>query len=322
MSQKLKWGIMGTGMIAKKFAEDLPKSHTGKLVATASRGEATAERFADTFGGIGVRGYKELLLNREVEAVYISLPNHLHKEWAIASMEAGKHVLCEKPIGLDRLEAEDMFAASEQTGQVLVEAFMYRCTPLAKKIIEIVRSGVLGDIKLVRSNFSFSREASQEDARYHPDKGGGSIMDVGCYSMNLIRNALGSEPTEINATAHIHEYGVDDYAAGWLKFGPNTLATFTSGMTIESDMGTYFAGTKGRLSVDGPWFGENPINLEIYGKDPEIIEMDPISGLYALEADHFAATVRGDQKAWISKHDTIENMRTLDAIRRSAGVPV
>lgn len=322
MSSKLKWGILGTGMIATKFAEDLPKSANGELVATASRGQAKSEQFAKKHGGRGLEGYEEMLHARDVEALYISLPNHLHREWTIKALEAGKHVLCEKPIALYQQEAEEMFAISEQTGKVLVEAFMYRTTPLAKKIIEIVQSGILGEIKLVRSNFSFSREASQEDARYHPDKGGGSVMDVGCYCLNLMRNALGKEPTEINATAHIHNFGVDDYAAGWMKFGEKTLATFTSGMTIESDCGTYFAGTKGRLAVDGPWFGENPIHLEIYGQEPEIIKMDPIPGLYALEADQFAATVRGEAKPWITKEDTLGNMKALDAIRRSAGIPV
>lgn len=308
-------------MIAKKFAEDLPKSTTGQLVATASRGPATADKFASEYGGIGIGGYGKLLNEPDVDAIYISLPNHLHKEWAIKALDAGKSVLCEKPIALITQDAEEMFAVSKASKNLLVEAFMYRCTPLAKKIIEIVQSGVLGEIRLVRSNFSFSREASLEDARYHPDKGGGSVMDVGCYCLNLMRNALKCEPTDIHAIAHLHDYGVDDYAAGSMRFG-KALATFTSGMTIESDMGTFFAGTKGRLHVDGPWFGQNPITLHLEGKEPEVISVEPIPGLYALEADHFASAYFGESTPWISPEDTIGNMKALDAIRRSAGIPV
>lgn len=322
MSDKLRWGILGTGMIARKFAADLPKSRTGVLAATASRGEATAKAFAAEYGGDGMAGYEQILRRQDVDAVYISLPNHLHREWTIRTLEAGKHVLCEKPIALHRQEAEEMFEVSRTTGKILIEAFMYRCTPLAKKIIEICRSGILGEIRLIRSNFSFHREASLEDARYHTDKGGGSVMDVGCYCVNLMRAVMGREPDKLNAVAHIHEFGVDDYAAGWLRFGKSTLATFTSGMTIESDTGTYIAGTAGTLKVDGPWFGENPIHLHLDGREPEKIIPEAIPGLYAIEADAFCAAVRGEAPPWITQEDTIGNMDTLDKIRLSAGIPI
>lgn len=322
MSTKTRWGILGTGMIARKFAGELPKSKSGILAATASRGQATAEAFAKAYGGTGVSGYQSLIDRDDVDAVYISLPNHLHKEWTKKCLEAGKHVLCEKPIALHRQDAEDMFECSQATGKILIEAFMYRCTPLARKIIEICQSGQLGELRLIRSNFSFSREANLEDARYHPDKGGGSVMDVGCYCVNLMRAVTGMEPTEINATAHIHEYGVDDYAAGWLKFGDGILATFTSGMTVESDTGTYIAGTRGHLHVDGPWFGENPVHLHIDGQKPETIQCESIPGLYALEADTFHGVIQGHSQPWISKEDTIGNMATLDKIRISAGIPI
>lgn len=319
---KLKWGILGTGMIARKFAADLPGSQSGELAATASRGRATAESFARTYGGLGIQGYEKLINEDPIDAIYISLPNHLHKEWAIKALEAGKHVLCEKPIALHHQDAQDMFEAARYSNRHLIEAFMYRCTPLARRIIEICRSGTLGEIRLMRSNFSFSREASLEDARYHPDKGGGSVMDVGCYCVNLLRNVAGCEPTEIKATAHIHNYGVDDYAAGWLRFGAETLATFTCGMTVESDMGTYVAGTLGSLKVDGPWFGVNSIHLQLLGQEPQILSFPPIPGLYALEADAFHQVISGNSPPWITPEDSLGNMKTLDAIRRSAGIPV
>ena len=154
-TEKLRWGILGTGMIARKFAADLPSSQTGVIAATASRTQASADAFAADYGGKGIEGYQQLLADPDVDAVYISLPNGLHAEWSVAAMEAGKHVLCEKPIACNKAEAETMFAASERTGQVLVEAFMYRTTPAVKAVINLIRRGEIGDLRLMRTNFTF-----------------------------------------------------------------------------------------------------------------------------------------------------------------------
>ena len=166
MTQPLNWGILGTGMIARKFAAELKDTSSGTLVASGSRRQETADAFAVEHGGRGVTGYAALLDDSEVDAVYNSLPNGLHAEWSIKAMEAGKHVLCEKPMACNAAEAESMFDAAERTGQLLVEAFMYRTLPAVKTLIEMVQGGALGQVKLIRSNFSFAREALVSDARY------------------------------------------------------------------------------------------------------------------------------------------------------------
>ena len=233
MSKKLRWGVLGTGMIAKKFAGDLKATELGELVATGSRSQSTADAFASEFGGKGVESYEALVSDPEVDAVYNSLPNGLHTEWSIKAMEAGKHVLCEKPMARNISEVEEMFRVSERTGQVLIEAFMYRSHPAIQKLIDMVRRGALGQVKLIRSNFSFTREVMDSDARYQVDHAGGGLMDVGSYCVNLARAVMGSEPTDTACFALIHEKGVDDYAAGVLRFGDKTLMTFTCGMTVS-----------------------------------------------------------------------------------------
>jgi len=184
MTQPLRWGVLGTGMIAGKLATDLKHTPTGIHVASGSRLQETADLFAAKHGGRGIAGYEALINDPDVDAVYISLPNGLHAEWSIKAMEAGKDVLCEKPIARNATEAETMFAAAERTGQLLVEAFMYRTLPAVQKLIEMIRGGALGQVKLIRSNFSFAREALEGDARYQPAQAGGGLMDVGCYCVN------------------------------------------------------------------------------------------------------------------------------------------
>ncbi|MBA18768.1 MAG: oxidoreductase, partial [Verrucomicrobiales bacterium] len=202
MSKKIKWGILGTGMIAKKFAKDLKETDLGELHATGSRSQETANLFASEYGGKVFCSYDSLINDSEIDAIYNPLPNGLHAEWSIKAMQAGKHVLCEKPMARNISEVEEMFKVSEYTGKVLIEGFMYRAHPGIQKLIETVRSGVLGKVKLIRSNFSFTREVMDSDARYKVEHAGGGLMDVGCYCVNLARAIMGDEPTETSCIAH------------------------------------------------------------------------------------------------------------------------
>jgi predicted dehydrogenase len=316
----LRWGILGTGGIARKFAAQLPKSDRGTLVAVASRQEEAAIAFANEFGGAPRSPYAGLLADPHVEAVYNSLPNSLHAEWTIRALESGKHVLCEKPIAATAAEARDMFAAAERTGCTLVEAFMYRGHPAVQRFLALVREGAIGPIKLIRSNFTFQRDADPLDVRYQPLLAGGSIMDVGCYCVNFARAIAGSEPNETHAIAHLYDTGVDEYAAGLLKFDDDVLCTFTCGMTIQSDLHTFVAGRDGHLAIDSPWFSGGKFTLVRRGEKPETITVDASSNYYAAEADAFAATVLDGAPPAISPQDSIGNMVALDGLRRSAGL--
>jgi D-xylose 1-dehydrogenase (NADP+, D-xylono-1,5-lactone-forming) len=321
MSAPFHWGILGTGVIARKFADQLRHTENGRLVAVGSRSEESARCFAAEFGGRGVGAYEAVLADNGVEAVYNALPNHLHLEWTLKALAAGKHVLCEKPFALNASQAEEMFAAADRAGRVLVEAFMYRCKPVIQRFLQTVREGAIGDVRLIRSNFTFCRPVLATDARYEPRQGGGSLMDVGAYCINFCRAIAGAEPVGLQAMAHLHERGVDDYAAGVLRFPGDILATFTSGMTVESDRTTFVGGTRGWLAIDFPWQTAESFVL-VRGEAKETITEPMPKPIYALEADAFAAVVREGHTPWTTREDTLGNMRVLDALRRQIGLPV
>ena len=319
MAQELHWGILGTGGIARKFAAQLPGSRRGELVAVGSRNEESAIGFTNEFGGAPRSPYEGVLADAKVDAVYISLPNSLHAEWSIRAMEAGKHVLCEKPIASSAKEAKKMFAAAEANGRKLVEAFMYRSHPAIQRFIAMAREGAIGELRLIRSNFTFQRAADAKDVRYQKDLAGGSIMDVGCYCVNFARAITGREPQSATAFAHLHETGVDEYAAGVLRFEDDIFCTFTSGMTTKSDLHTVVAGSEGYLRIDSPWFTDGSFTI-VRGDDQETIQLDTATNYYAMEADAFADNVLDDAKASITPDDSIGNMRTLDKVRKSVGL--
>ena len=320
MNKNLRWGILGTGMIARKFAGEVEEAMPGSIHTTGSRNLSSAESFASEFGGQGVEGYDAVLKDPDVDAIYNALPNGMHHQWSIKAMESGKHVLCEKPIACNAREAEEMFEVAERKGRTLIEAFMYRTHPAIEDLIGRVRGGDLGEVRLIRSNFSFARDIDPADARYHPSQAGGSLMDVGCYCTNLCRALIGTEPNEVSAFAHIHGSGVDDYAAGLLRFDNETLATFTCGMTIKSDWSTHIAGTEGQVHIESPWFSNGTFKI-VRPQGVESVEIQAEEAPYALEAKAFSNAVFGDAAPWISKQETLGNMRILDELRISAGVP-
>lgn len=317
-SPELRWGILGTGMIAGRFAADLPHSLTGRLAAVASRSADSALAFASLHGGQAVTGYETLLARTDVDAVYVSLPNALHHEWTLAALEAGKHVLCEKPMAPGEAEARQMFAKAEEKGRILIEAFMYRAHPQTALIHQTIAKGAIGEIKLIRTNFTFRRDASRDDARYQPGPGGGSLMDVGCYCVDFTRTLLGAEPDRVECLAHRHEFGVDDYAAGLLGFANGTLATFTCGMTVLSDQTAHIAGTEGRIEISRFWQGKEGFSLVSPDGKVERFGVHEGRPIYAVEADAFAEVVAGAPN-WNTPENTLGNLRVLEELRRTAG---
>lgn len=320
---KLRWGILGTGMIARKFAADLRCSSRGELRAVASRNLATAGAFCSDFGGKPREGYESLLSDPEVDAVYLSLPNHLHREWTLRSLEAGKHVLCEKPMACNEAEAREMFQAAKRTGRILVEAFMYRLQEPVQRFVRMVHQGAVGDLRLIRTHFTFNRPVDPiHDARQDPMKAGGSLMDVGCYCIDLARWLTGAEPEELQVLAERPGDGVDHYAAGTMRMG-RTLVSFTCGMTVGSDRRTMVGGSRGWLEIDTPWFHPgNGIRLHQGLQAYELGTQASDQGLYAREADAFAGIVLQGDAPWMSAADTLGNLRVLDALRQQIGLPV
>jgi predicted dehydrogenase len=283
MREPLTWGILGTGNIARQFAEGVKGAARSRIVAVASRDAERAAAFAKSYGAAAAYGnYEALLKDSGVSAVYVALPNNLHHEWTIRALKAGKHVLCEKPLAMNTAEAEEMFDASRRAGRLLVEAFMYRSHPLTHAVLQQVRQGAIGQVKLVRTSFCYRTSRVEGNIRFSPELGGGSLMDVGCYAIDFARLVAGGEPIAVHGAGHLHNGGVDDYAAGMLVFPkrqsdraterpsyeateeaarkpeawslePSLLATFTCGMTVQAPNAAYICGDEGYIEVPVPW---------------------------------------------------------------------
>ena len=335
MAGKLQWGIIGTGGIAHAFAQGLARSKTGTLVAVGSRRQESAEKFGDEFQLAKRYGsYEALLADSEVEAVYISTPHPMHAEWAIKAAEAGKHILCEKPLALNHAEAMVVVQAAREHDVFLMEAFMYRCHPQTAKLVELIRSGAIGQVGVIQATFSFRARFDPEARLFKHVLGGGGILDVGCYCASMARLIAGAatgrdsaEPLEVKGVGHIGESRVDDYAIASLRFPGDILAQLATGVHLSQENGVRIFGTEGSIFVPSPWIpGREPqpttIVVQQSGKAPEEVVIQSDRPLYTIEADTVAEHI-GQRQASppaMTWDDTLGNMRTLDAWRAAIGL--
>lgn len=329
MNKKVSWGILGTGTIAKKFASELPHSQNGALVAVGSRSEESADRFVKSFPGIRSHAsYAGLLEDPEVDAIYLATPHPQHAEWAIAAAEAGKHILCEKPLAMTAPDAMVVIESARRHGVTLMEAFMYRCHPRTARLVELIREGRIGRVQFIRAHFSFAMGYNPESRIFNNALGGGGIMDVGCYAISVARLVAGAavgqpflDPEAVSGDAVLCETGVDTMAAGVLRFPGGILAQVSTGVTLRGAADLEISGEKGTLTVPSFWNPPGPIHLHLYENDEkEVIESDPNPYKYALEADAFARAMANPEEIVVSAADTLGNMMTLDRWRAAAGV--
>ena len=337
MGGPLRWGIIGTGKIAVAFAQALEHTDTGDLVAVASRTEANAERFGETYGVERRHGCYEALVNDPgVDAVYVSTPHPMHAEWAIRCAEAGKHVLCEKPMTLNEADTMAVVEAARRNDVFLMEAFMYRCHPQTERLVELLRSGVIGDVKLVRATFGFRLPLDLEERHIANRLGGGGILDVGCYTVSMSRlvaaTALGvevAEPREVHAVGHVGpESRVDEYASATLLFDGDIVAEVSCAVRLVVGSEVRIYGTEGHIVVPEPWFcsgregGTSHIEVHRADGEPERVEVATDRWLYAIEADHVAENIDRREASFpgMTWEDSLANMRTLDRWRAAIGV--
>ncbi len=336
MASQLAWGILSTGRIAKTFAKGLKGSQTGRLVAVGSRSQASADAFADEFDIPNRHGsYDALLADDEVEAVYIATPHPMHPEWVIKAAEAGKHILCEKPIALNHAHAMAAVEAARTHGVALMEAFMYRCHPQTAKVIELVRDGAIGEVKFIEAVFGFAGSADPEGRHLKNSLGGGAILDVGCYPVSLARLIAGAaqnkpfaNPTQVCGAGHVGQTDVDEYAAATLYFEGGIVAQVATGVRLAIGQHARILGSEGEIDIASPWLparegGAVSFTLKKKGeKQPQTIEVQSDVPLYGLEADRLARTLPNQQadSPAMSWDDTLGNMRTLDQWRQAVGV--
>ena len=330
-SLSLRWGILSTGNIAHTFARGLRDAKRGHLVAVASRNQESADKFGDEFG-IPHRhaDYQSLLDNPDVDAIYIATPHPLHAQWAIRAADAGKHLLVEKPLTLNWPDAARVVEACQRNNVQLLEAFMYRCHPQTAKLVEIIRSGALGEIRKIEATFGFQSDGNPASRLIDPALGGGGILDVGCYTMSLCRLIAGAaqgkpfaEPLEIVALAKLNSSGTDNQASALARFPGDILAVCSCAVAANEGSRARIVGSKANLTILSPFFcGEQPNLILEKGGESEAITVESPLNLYAYEADALAALVAGEELEVPAQTalDALGNMRALDLWRNAIGL--
>jgi len=322
MADSLNWGILATGNIARQFANGLKASKTGKLTAVGSRTLESATAFTEKFGGKPYGNYQEVLDDPDVQAVYIATPHHMHYDWTIKCAEAGKAILCEKPFTLNALEAKRALNEVRAHKVFFMEAFMYRCHPQTHKALELVKSGAIGELLMIQSDFGFAASKDWTNFRGDGAVGGGGLMDVGTYCVSFSRYIAQEEPDRLEYTALINARGYDEKGAGIMHFPSGLLAYFGTGVHVDLRNDAMIYGSEGKIHIPNPWkCSEGGMTLRRNGKEPELIDLKSTNDeLYALEADAVAEYIDAKEYPDMKLADTLANMQALDALRKSAGL--
>lgn len=333
----VNWGIIGPGGIAQAFAAGVADADNAKLVAIASRNPGKPE-LKENFPGVTIHdGYEAILADDNVDAIYIATPHPGHAEWAIKAAEAGKHVLCEKPIALNAAQADAIFFAAQKAGTFAAEAFMYRVHPQTAKLIEVLKSKVIGDVRKISSSFGFQIGFDPEHRLLANDLAGGGILDVGCYPASMSRLIAGLEagedfldPISVSGAAHLGETGVDEWASAILKFSNNIVAEISCSVSLNQDNVLRIFGSKGYIEVPDFWFcgfrSGGVGTISVFPKDGEAVvhEVPEKTHLYAFEAiEASKAILAGESQLaspGMSWADTVGNMKVLDQWRASVGL--
>lgn len=317
---RVRFGILGTANIARRaLAPALQRCKNAELVAVASRSEEKARSFAAECGIPRAHSsYQALLDDPEVDAVYIPLPNSLHLEWSIKAAQAKKHVLCEKPLALSEAQCLEMAAAAGEQGVKLMEAFMYRFHPRSIEVLARVREGAIGRLALIQASFSFALR-SRENIRLQPELGGGSLMDVGCYCVNLARTLAGQEPSGVQAQADWGASGVDERLVGTLVFPSGAYAQFDSSLVLPRRERYQVLGSEGEIAVDKAFLPGEADATYLQTKAGET-QLHTVSGVdeYQLMAEHFAQCVLEDKPVRYPPEEAAANLRVIEALYRSA----
>ena len=333
MAAKVSWGFLGTGKIARILAGALSDSAHGELVAVGSRDRARAGTFAAEFGAPRVHDYQGVVDDSGVEMVYVAMQHPLHREWAIRALEAGKGVLCEKPIGMTAAEAVEITETARRREAFLMEAFAYRCHPQTTRLAQLVTSGRIGDVRMIDAVFGYDAGPAPGNYLLDRELGGGAILDVGCYPTSMAhliaaaaRGVQVVSALDVAAAGTIGPTGVDLASAATLTFGDGLLARVACSIQANLQNSVRIVGSEGSIEVGAPWlpgwYGPEPsIRLERWGAAPELIDIANDKDVYQLEVDHVSQMFRTGERspAVMRWADSVANMATLDRWRSAIG---
>lgn len=332
--ERVRWGILGTGKIARILAMALGASQDGELVAVGSRDLDRASAFAAEFGAALHGGYEAVVESADVDIVYVATHHPSHVELAVRSAEAGKHVLCEKPMAMRYADAARIVEAARRNGVFLLEAFAYRCHPQTQRLVELLRSERIGEVRMIDAVFGY--DAGPEPANYLMDHelGGGGILDVGCYPTSmahLVAAAVAGESAvqtvDVAAAGVIGPTGVDHSSAASLVFEGGLLARVACSIRANLESSVRIVGSEGRIEIPSPWLPgrigrEAQIILQWFGAEPEVIELPVEPDVYTVEVDAVNDFIRKGERSVSAMpwEDSLANMATLDRWRSSIGL--
>jgi D-xylose 1-dehydrogenase (NADP+, D-xylono-1,5-lactone-forming) len=318
--KKIRWGLLSTANINRVLIPAIRNSSRGKLAAVASRDIKKAQKYAQKWDiPIAFGDYQEMLDSGEVDVVYNSLPNHLHAEWSIRAMQAGVHVLCEKPFAASIDETDQMIAASKEYKRVLAEAFMYRHHPQTKIVGEWIKSGKLGEIILVRSIFNFNL-TRKEDIRLIPEYGGGALWDIGVYPLSFAQYIYGEKPNIVLGMQILGKSGVDESFSGQMRYSGNKIAQISCSFRSPYYTHAEVIGTKGRLDLNSPFKIESGISkLVFHSKDGDKTKISvPQKELYSGEVEDMHDAILDSAQPYLSLEETRNHIETALALYQSA----
>ncbi len=324
--RKLRWGILSTARITRRFIPALKKSARSELIAAGGRDPERTEDFCGRWGIEDAEPGCEAVLDRpDIDAVYLPLPNSLHCRWAVRAARAGKHILCEKPLGINLAQAETMAAAARGNGVVLLEAMAYRCHPQFLRLRELLREGAVGKVRLIRAWFRFTLAAG-DNIRWSPELGGGVLLDVGCYPVNFALAVAGELPERVCSVRRRGPTGVDILTAGRLEFPSGIVAQFDCSFALPYGAGAEVIGEAGAIRIRHPWQPDTD------GKVGGLIRVDPDDSetlIAAPAADPYLCEIEAFERAVLDRvplpypvAESLDNARVLETLARpGAGDP-
>lgn len=322
MLTTIRWGLLGTGTIARKFAEGLRHVEGAELVAVGSRSSQAAEAFAAAFGvPHQYASYDDLAADPEIDVVYIATPHPFHRENSLQCLQAGKAVLCEKPFAVNAQEAAAVINLARERRLFLMEAMWTRFLPLFVKLRELLALGVLGELRLLQVDFGFRAGFNPQGRLFNPQLAGGALLDVGVYNLSLA-SLLWGRPERIHSAAHLGETGVDEQSAVLLSYAQGRLATLSSAIRLNTPQEALVIGTDGWLKIRTPWWKATAMTLAVADQAPQLIEVPFAGNGYNYQADEVGRCLRAGrlESAVMPLDETLAIMETLDEIRRQWGL--
>ncbi len=320
-SSKVRWGLLSTAHINHRLIPAIRAAARGELVAVASRSASTAKRYAEKWNiPLAFGSYQEMLDSGKIDAVYISLPNHLHAEWAIRAMQSGVHVLCEKPFALTLEQVDQMIETSRQCNRALAEAFMYRHHPQTKIVGEWVRAGRLGEIGLVIGVFNFKLKQRENVRLSAPELGGGCLWDVGVYPLSFAQFVYGGPPEAVNGMQWLGDAGVDETFVGQMRYSGDRFAQISCSFRSEYHTSFDIIGTEGRLKLTRPFsVMDEQRRLIFYPNQGEAQEISvPEQELYLGEVEDMHSAILDHAPCYLTLQETRDHIRTVLALYQSA----